>query len=460
MTGRASPRILVVDDEHGIRKLCGDVLRRSGYRVEAVADGEIALRRVEAALEEGKPFDLILSDIKMKPMDGLAFLGEVRALDDTVRMMLITGYPTLQTAVEGMRLGARNYVTKPFTPIELRDAVKEALEDWAPVTSGTFVASGAGGDVVRFGALVARSESMLALFDQLARIARTDATVLITGESGTGKELVARAIQAHSQRKDRQFAPVNCSALVDSLMESELFGHVKGAFTGANQQKSGLFQFADKGTLFLDEIGDLALSLQPKLLRVLQEGEIKPVGGVRGVHVDVRILAATHRELEELVREGRFREDLFYRLNVFRVEVPPLRTRREDIEVLATHFLQEFGPRVGRPQVSLSAKALAVMTAYDWPGNVRQLKNALLRAVTLAPADEIEAGDLWLGGQGASSGGGEGYPYEDLPLEDVERRHILHILQKCDGNRSQAARILGINRTTLWKKLSRYGFDE
>ncbi len=455
-----SPRLLIVDDEHGIRKLCGDVLRRSGYLVEALGDGEAALRRLSAAQAEGAPFDLVISDVRMKPMDGLAFISAVRALDDDVRVMLITGYPTLETAVEGMKQGARNYLTKPFTPIELRDAVKEALAGWTAPLSGSALEAAAEDEVERFGGLVARSASMKALFAQLRRIARAQATVLITGESGTGKELVARAVWQHSPRRDRLFAPVNCSALVDSLMESELFGHLKGAFTGANQQKAGLFQYADGGTLFLDEIGDLSLALQPKLLRVLQEGEIKPVGGVRGVKVDVRVIAATHRDLEAHVQAGAFREDLFYRLNVFRVEVPPLRARRDDIEPLADAFLHDLRERIGRPGVHLTPRALAALQGYAWPGNVRQLRNVLLRAATLAPEDAITPEDLWLdGAEGAPPPTGD-YPFEDLTLEDVERRHILHVLRRCQGNRSHAARILGINRTTLWKKLSRYGLED
>ena len=454
------PHILVVDDEPGVRQLCCDVLRKSGYTAEAAADAGAALRRLESGIAASQ-VDLVLTDIKMKPISGLEFLGAVRDLCPSQRVILMTGYPTLETAVEGMRLGALNYVTKPFTPSELRAAVGTALEGWQP---GADSAVPEGGEVERLAGLVARSEVMRRLFAMVERVARTDATVLITGESGTGKELFARAIHHFSRRSDKVFVPVNCSALVDSLMESELFGHVKGAFTGATAQKSGLFQYADRGTLFLDEIGDLALGLQPKLLRVLQEGELKPVGGVRGVPVDVRIIAATHRDLEDGVTHGVFREDLFYRLNVFQLRIPPLRDRREDIEPLAEAFLAEFGGRLGRGPLRLSAPAVRALTAHGWPGNVRELRNTLLRAATLAPAQTLTADDLMVlapGGRGPEVPTTSGqYPFEDLPLEEVERRHILRTLDRCDGNKSQAARILGINRTTLWKKLIRYGFEE
>jgi DNA-binding NtrC family response regulator len=454
------PHILVVDDEPGVRQLCCDVLRRSGYTAESAADAGAALRRLESGIG-ASGVDLVLTDIKMKPISGLAFLSAVRDLSPTQRVILMTGYPTLETAVEGMRLGALNYVTKPFTPSELRAAVATALDGWEPGSAGGPV--GDVGEVEKLAGLVARSQVMLRLFAMVERVARTDATVLITGESGTGKELFARAIHHFSRRSDRVFVPVNCSALVDSLMESELFGHVKGAFTGATTQKSGLFQYADKGTLFLDEIGDLALGLQPKLLRVLQEGELKPVGGVRGVPVDVRIIAATHRDLEEGVTHGGFREDLFYRLNVFQLRIPPLRDRREDIEPLADAFLAEFAGRLGRGPLRLTPSAVHALHNHNWPGNVRELRNTLLRAATLAPTNELSAEDLMVMANGSGpqlpTGNGE-YPFEDLPLEEVERRHILRTLERCKGNKSQTARILGINRTTLWKKLIRYGFEE
>jgi DNA-binding NtrC family response regulator len=444
---------LVVDDEVGIRRLCTDVLKKSGHPVEAVADASAALARLEDS-----PADLVISDIKMKGMDGLAFLEKVRERTPNQRFILITGYPTLATAVEGMKLGARNYVTKPFTPTELRAAVADALEDWVPPAEPGVES----GDVDHLGALVASSEVMKALFGAIRRIAATDATVLITGESGTGKELVAKALHLFSQKRDQHFVAVNCSALVDSLMESELFGHVKGAFTGANAQKSGLFQYANGGTLFLDEIGDLALSLQPKLLRVLQEGEFKPVGSVKDVAVDVRIIAATHRDLETSVESGSFREDLFYRLNVIRIDVPPLRERREDILPISRAFLVDFGRRLGRKSLHLNERAVRALMSHDWPGNVRELRNTLLRAATLAPTDDLGPDDLLLGSgkrppQGNRS---DDFPYQGLPLEEVERRHILRHLEKFEGNRSQTARALGINRTTLWKKLSRYGIEE
>jgi DNA-binding NtrC family response regulator len=458
---RTRPHILVVDDEPGIRQLCGDVLRRSGYTAEAASDAAAALRRVEAGLNgRDQAVDLVLTDLRMKPLDGLAFLEALRGLSGALRVVIMTGYPTLETAVEGMRLGARDYLTKPFTPGELRKVIEAALEGWAPSPPSLRADDG---EVERLDRLVARSAQMRGLFQTLRRVARTDATVLITGESGTGKELVARAIHQQSRRAEQVFVPVNCSALVDSLMESELFGHLKGAFTGATSQKSGLFQYADKGTLFLDEIGDLALSLQPKLLRVLQEGEIKPVGGVRGVPVDVRIIAATHRDLEGSVQGSGFREDLFYRLNVFHLRLPPLRERREDIEPLAESFLEEFSKKLGRGPLKLEESTRQLLLGYEWPGNVRELRNTLLRAATLSAGEVISPSDLTVLSPRLQSHAQRaqqvGYVYDDLTLDEVERRHILWQLEKFGDNRSQTARVLGINRTTLWKKLIKYGIE-
>ncbi len=457
----AGPFILVVDDEAGIRQLCCDVLRRSGFAVEAAADAAVALRRIEAGLSgQGAPVDLVLTDIKMKPVDGLRFLEALRDLSPGLRVVLMTGYPTMETAVRGMQLGARDYITKPFTPVELRALVKEALSGWRP--SAPSAEGAPSGEVETLGGLVACSASMRGLLATIRRLAATEASVLITWESGTGKELVARAIHDLSRRASGAFVPVNCSALVDSLMESELFGHLKGAFTGASSRKAGLFQFADKGTLFLDEIGDLALSLQPKLLRVLQEGEIKPVGEVRSVPVDVRILAATHQDLEAGIGSGVFRQDLFYRLNVFHLRIPPLRERRDDILPIARTLLADLGQRMGRGgPMEVSQEGQRALVGHDWPGNVRELKNVLTRAATLASGEVLSEADLALGGGGrsllASPGG---YLYEGLTLDEVERRHILHHLEKFEGNRSHTARVLGINRTTLWKKLSRYGIED
>ncbi len=456
----SSACILIVDDEVGIRRLCGDVLRRSGYEAEAVADAAAALRRVESGLSgHAGRIALVISDVKMSPMDGLTFLRKLRTMAPALPVLLMTGYPTLETAVEGMQLGARNYITKPFKPSVLRQAVADVLGQ----VKGLRQRDSAAG-IERLGAMVAGSASMKALFETIKRVAPTEATVLITGDSGTGKELVARAIHAQSARKAGPFVPVNCSALVDSLMESELFGHIKGAFTGASTRKAGLFEVASGGTLFLDEIGDLATSLQPKLLRVLQEGEIKPVGGVSAQPVDVRVVAATNHALQDAIDAGEFREDLYYRLNVFNFHIPPLRQRPEDILPIAQAFLMEFSERLGRTEaLSLGAEAQHLLQNHSWPGNVRELRNTVLRAATLTTGTTVDAQALMMRPvvrRAQVPGGDQGpYIYDDMPLEQVERLHILHHLEKFGGNRSQTARVLGINRTTLWKKLSRYGIQ-
>ncbi len=464
----AKSRILVVDDERGVRTFCTDLLTRAGYEVEAVDSGAAALER--AAQQD---FNLILADINMPRMNGIELCKQLRAINPEQIVILITGFPSIENAVEGMKEGARDYVTKPFTPDELRLVISRSLAEQQLRDDNERMRrdlrSREGLDNI-----VGRSPPMKRLFEVARKVARSDATVLIEGESGTGKELFARALHVHSKLATRPFIAINCGSLMGSLLESELFGHVKGAFTGAHTDKMGLFAAADRGTIFLDEIGELALDLQPKLLRVLQEGEIKPVGGVKTHHVDVRVVAATNRNLEEAVAAGKFREDLYYRINVFSLKVPPLRERVEDIRPLVEHFLLNYAQKNNAPPKRISDEALTVLQSRSWPGNVRQLQNNIERALILSSAEVLDTDDF---GKGMESPSREGqsnpsisppaspisppvaYPFEGMTLEEMERRHIEYTLSSVAGQKSRAAEFLGINRTTLWKKLRLYDGD-
>ncbi len=444
--------ILIVDDERGIRSLCSEVLGRSGYEVEAVDCAAGALAAVAR-----KRFDLILCDINLPDQDGVSILPRLLAGETPPAVLLITAYPSIDTAVRGMKLGARDYIGKPFSPDELRLVVRRALdEDELRRTHNELTKR------LAYGSMLGESPPMLAMRATIDKVAQSDATVLITGESGTGKELVARALHFAGRRAGRAFMPVNCGALVGTLLDSELFGHVRGAFTGADTAKRGLFLAADGGTLFLDEIGELPLELQPKLLRALQDGDIKPVGGVESVRVDVRVVAATNRDLREQIAAGRFREDLFYRLAVITLEVPPLRERKDDIAALARWFAEAAAQRAKRNRVELTPGAIAWLEAQDWQGNVRELENCIERAVVLASGDAIDVDDV-------RPRGSLGRPapaittaasIDAVPtLDELERAHILRVLELCEHQKTRAAALLGINRTTLWKKLRAYGLE-
>ncbi len=447
-------RILVIDDERGIRSLCGDVLRRAGYTVETVDTGNGGL----AAAAAGEPFDLVFCDINLPDVNGLTVLGQLLQRDPAPTVILITAFPSVETAVRGMKLGARDYVTKPFTPDELRMTAERALSEDAMRRENAELRRELG-----CGQLVGRSPEMQSLYEMIRKVARSDATVLITGESGTGKELVARALHYEGLRVGKPFVPVNCGALVESLLESELFGHVRGAFTGAEAPKQGLFVAASGGTLFLDEIGELPLQLQPKLLRALQDGEIKPVGGVEPTRVDVRVIAATNRDLRQGVDEGSFREDLYYRLNVITIEVPPLRDRPGDIGLLAQYFAERAALRAHQPRPEITDDATTWLAAQPWPGNVRELENSVERAVVLASGPRLDVSDFAprTGAPTATPAAGSQpmAPEEMASLDELERHHILRVLQACSGQKTKASAILGINRTTLWKKLRQYGLE-
>ncbi|WP_428265431.1 sigma-54-dependent transcriptional regulator [Haliangium sp.] len=448
-------RILVVDDERGIRALCSDVLRRGGHEVEVADTGTAGLAAAKA-----RRFDLIFCDINLPGQDGLSMLPSLLAREDPPTVILITAYPSVETAVKGMKLGARDYLAKPFTPDELRMVCGRALSEDAMRRENAELRA-----ELAYGNLIGRSPAMMHLKETVAKVAGADINVLIIGESGTGKELVARALHYQGPRASRPFMPVNCGALVDNLLESELFGHVRGAFTGAEQAKQGLFVAAGGGTLFLDEIGELPLALQPTLLRALQDGEIKPVGGVEARRVDVRVVAATNRDLQQAVAAGGFREDLYYRLNVITIDVPPLRDRRDDIPHLAQHFAAAAAHRARRACPDISPAAIEWLQAQAWPGNVRQLENAMERAVVLAAGNTLVVDDFQprtaVKSPAPPPAGSK--PADDpeamLSLDDLERIHILRVLEACSGQKTKASAILGINRTTLWKKLRQYGIE-
>ncbi|HTR53921.1 MAG TPA: sigma-54 dependent transcriptional regulator [Kofleriaceae bacterium] len=443
--------ILVVDDERGIRALCSDVLGRAGHEVEAVDCAAGALAAIAR-----RRFELVLCDINLPDQDGVSLLPKLLASDPPPAVLLITAYPSIDTAVRGMKLGARDYIGKPFSPDELRLVVSRALaEDELKKKHGELTKR------LAYGSMIGESQAMRDMRGLIDKAAQSDATVLVTGESGSGKELVARALHFTGRRASEPFVPVNCGALVGTLLDSELFGHVRGAFTGADTSKRGLFVAADGGTLFLDEIGELPIELQPKLLRALQDGEVKPVGGTQATRVDARVIAATNRELSERVKAGAFREDLFYRLAVITIEVPPLRQRPGDIPLLAKHFAEQAALRAERGRVSLTDAALAHLAAQPWPGNVRELENAIERAVILAAGDVLDVAEV-AGPRPAVAAGAAltTFTGDRVPtLDELERAHILSVLELCEGQKTKAAQLLGINRTTLWKKLRTYGIE-
>jgi DNA-binding NtrC family response regulator len=443
--------ILVVDDERGIRALCGDVLGRAGYEVETVDTAAGALAAVAR-----RRFDLILCDINLPDQDGVSLLPRLLVGEQPPAVLLITAYPTIDTAVRGMKLGARDYLGKPFSPDELRLVVRRALdEDELRRAHGELTKR------LAYGSMLGDSPAMQQLRATIDKVAQSDATVLITGDSGTGKELVARALHFSGRRAGRTFTPVNCGALVGNLLDSELFGHVRGAFTGADTAKRGLFLAADSGTLFLDEIGELPLELQPKLLRALQDGEVKPVGGTTSIRVDARVIAATNRSLVDQIKTAAFREDLYYRLAVITIEVPALRDRRADIPLLARHFAEQAALRAEKSRPAITDAALAYLAAQSWPGNVRELENAIERAVILASGDVLDVADVaHPNGRASLPTGLTTFTGDHVPtLDELERAHILKVLELCEGQKTKAASMLGINRTTLWKKLRQYGIE-
>ncbi|HET8722929.1 MAG TPA: sigma-54 dependent transcriptional regulator [Anaeromyxobacteraceae bacterium] len=443
-------RVLVVDDQRNMRVTTAMLLRQAGLDVAEADGGEEALARLAA-----EPFDVVLTDLRMGEVGGMDVLRGALELSPSVQVIVMTAFGSIESAVEAVRQGACDYLTKPFQSEELRLRVGRAVERRRLLGEVSLLA----GDFrSRYGLenVVGRSPALREVLDRAVRVAPTDATVLLTGESGTGKELVARAIHAGSRRSDHPFVPVNCAAITETLLESELFGHARGAFTGAIRARRGLFEEASGGTLFIDEIGETTPGFQAKLLRALQEGEIRRVGESVPVQVDVRIIAATNQDLRRAIAERRFREDLFYRLNVVPLRIPPLRERREDVPLLARHFLDRLNRR-GGPQKRWSVEALSRLLEHDWPGNVRELENVVEQAAALSVGDEIRPADVsFASDAGPAPGGGE--TLADA-VAAAERRAIEAALVRCGGDQGRVARELSISSTTLWRKMKRLGIE-
>jgi len=442
--------LLVADDDPGLRESLERTLTREGYRVVLASDGRAALERVQAG-----GIDLIVTDLRMPGLTGLDLLRAAKAIMPDVDVILLTAFGTVEEAVKAMKDGAYDFLTKPFRREQLIKLIDKALERRDLIEQNRALKKQLE-DIRAKGQMIGASPSWRRMLTLVEQIADSSATILIQGESGTGKELVARTVHERSARRNGPFVAVNCAALPETLLESELFGYEKGAFTGAAGRKEGRFDLANAGTLFLDEVADLSLVTQPKILRVLQEGEFERLGGTRTLQVDVRILAATNQDLSEMVKDKRFREDLYYRLNVITVRVPPLRERHEDIRVLAQHYLRVYGAKNGRKLDGFTAEALERLEAYAWPGNVRELENLVERSVLLARKDRIDAEDLPEEVMGVKR------PPRDAileligtPLADVEQRLLDETLRITGGNKTQAAKLLGIDVRTVARKLER-----
>ena len=443
-------RLLIVDDDAKQRRVLQILARKIGFDGVPAGGADEAL----AQFREQR-CDLVVTDLQMPGRDGLDFLRELRAVDLEVPVIVLTGHGTVATAVDAMKLGAVDYLQKPFDVDALEIVVRRALDHSRSRLENRFLREQAAQDS-GFGQLIGAAPAMQPVFELLRQVGPTRSTVLITGETGTGKELAARAIHDLSPRKDKLFVPLNCSAIPGELLESELFGHTRGAFTGATGERIGKFQAADEGTLLLDEIGDMDLRLQAKLLRVLQEGVIEPLGSNRRIAVDVRVISATHFDLRQLVKDGKFREDLYYRLNVLEVKLPPLRERREDIPALAVAFVAQFARDLGKPALGLAPDAVEALQAYAWPGNVRELRNLMERAAVLSGDGAVGPGLIrsFLPSDSAPARAGLGL---DPALDELERRMILDALVASADNKHKAAELLGIGERTLWTKLKKHG---
>lgn len=448
------PRILVVDDDASHRVMLKTLLSGWGYAVSEADDGSTATQRVH-----DEPFDLILMDIRMIKVSGLEALTQVKAFNPSIPVIIMTAYSSVETAVEALKSGAYDYLTKPLDFDELKLTMARAM-DHTQLKEENRLLRETLRDRFDRGNIIGRSRAMEQLLETVAHVAPTEATVLVTGESGTGKEIVAGAIHDNSPRRDAPFVKINCAAITDSLLESELFGHEKGAFTGAYRKKDGKFYLAHKGSIFLDEVGEMSPAMQVKLLRVLQEREFTRVGGEETVRVDVRVIAATNKNLLEQVGEGRFREDLFYRLNVVTLFVPPLRERKEDIPLLAQHFLGIFAEKNHKTIKAITPQAMDRLLRHDWPGNVRELMNAVERGVVMTVTPYLDVQDLtWIPDNLPADGtvNQQAAPSAGLSLEEVEKAAIFNSLEDCGGNKSEAARKLGITRKTLLSKIRKYG---
>ena len=444
-----SNSILIVDDDPEMRDLLKDILEDNSFRVTVAREGREALEHLASG-----EYLVVLTDLRMKGMDGSELLHEIVRHHPACNVIMMTAFGTVESAVDGMKQGAFDYLTKPIKTDELLVTIEKAIREASLRQEVAQLRK----QVTReyaFDQILGKSKPMRAVFDLIRRVADSQANILITGESGTGKELVAKALHFNSRRKGAPFVPVNCAAIPEHLLESELFGHMKGSFTDAKTDKRGLFEAAHKGTLLLDEISEMPMMLQAKLLRAVQEREIRRVGATRSIPVDVRIIAATNLHLTEEVKAKRFREDLYYRLNVIEISLPPLRDRKEDIPLLCEMLLQKSAARVEKSIKGIAESALGLLMDYEWPGNVRELENVIERAVTLAQGEKVTTEDL---PSGIREVKGERQLIEDgierlLPLEEVERGYIKRMLEKTGGNKYRAAKILGIDRKTLYRKL-------
>jgi two-component system NtrC family response regulator len=453
---RDQPKVLVVEDDPDIRKILAVFLAEKGFQVKVAESAQTAL---DMLAEE--PMDLILSDVRMPGMTGLDLLRAVKERDPEIQLVLMSAYSCVKDAVEAIQLGAADYVEKPIDFRRLDRVLQTVLEKRA-LQHRTRILEQRLQGCVTFEGIVARTQQMLEVFAFVERLARYPTTALVSGESGTGKELVARALHNLSPRRDRPYLVCNCASLAPTLLESELFGHVRGAFTGADRDRKGLFEAAHGGTIFLDEIGELPLDVQVKLLRVLENREIKRIGSPDPVRIDIRVIAATNRDLGEMVRQGKFRDDLYYRLNVGAIHLPPLRQRLDDIEPLVQHFVATFNQKLGRALAGVSPQVLAIFHRYPWPGNVRELANVIERAMVVSKGSMILPEHLppHLFETRPLPGNGADVPrLPELSLEAAEREQILRALQAAGGKRIEAARLLGLSRRTLYRKLDRYGIS-
>ena len=465
------PRLLVVDDDRAILTLIGTIALAEGFDVSTTVSGEDAMKQIRQ-----RPVDLVLLDLRMPGVTGLDVLRAIREISPRVKVVLMTGFGTIDSAVEAVKLGAIDYLTKPFDLPRLRQLLTGVRED-AEQRRAVLTMEGDLAQRLEFCGMVGRGPAMQEVFGLIRRLAPHVRTVLVTGETGTGKELVARALHTLGPRSAKRFITVNCSAVVETLFESELFGHVRGAFTGATDNKAGLFESADGGTLFLDEVGELPASVQAKLLRVLEEGEVQRVGSLEPRKIDVRLIAATNRDLRSEVAAGRFRQDLYYRLNIVEIKLPPLRERREDVSYLTAAFVRGFSQRFSKPLVGLTPGAERMLSDARWDGNVRHLRNIIERACILADGDFVSESDLAGSMQellvppapvaahaqyDSVTGGSHlgGAAAEPAPLVEVEREHIVRTLQQVRGNKAVAARLLGISRRAFYRQLERHGLHQ
>jgi two-component system response regulator PilR (NtrC family) len=454
-------KILVADDEQSMREFLDIMLKKEGYKVSLASNGEEVVKLVDNDL-----FDLVLLDIRMPKLDGISALKKIKAIAPETVVIMITAYASADTAIKAMKEGAYDYITKPFKVEEIKLIIKNALEK-KNLQKENILLKQVVRDRYHFGNIIGQSPKMMTLYDLLEKVSPTKTNILIAGESGTGKELVAKAIHYNSVRKEKPFVTLNCGAIPESLIESELFGHMKGAFTDAIATKKGLFEVADEGTIFLDEISELPLLMQVKLLRVLQDKEFKRVGGTEDIRVDVRIISATNKDLEEAVKEKHFREDLFYRLNVIQIKLPPLRDRKEDIPILASHFLKKYSEELNKNILKTSPEALQILLNYEYPGNVRELQNIIERAVALESSQELTVHNLssYLSEQPLLRKGpidieipNEGIDLEKM-VEDLERTLLLKALDKTKGIKKKAAELLRINFRSMRYRLEKYGLN-